>query len=416
MGVSETGIDSALVERFVGDAAIENLSFANSGFGDDSFGKIPNLARVKEFDLSGCKSVTDVGLSHLRSASSLVTLRLGGTGITDSGLRSLSGLNTLQHLDLSDTAVTDAGLTSLANLTRLASLSLAGAPIEGSGLAHLARLRDLQVLNLARTQLWDRWLRDLDPLVSLAELRLSRTAVGDDGLSSLTTRPAIAVLDLDNCPFVTDEGVPHLRSQKGLIRLALHGTQITSRSVPQLRRIRGLEELSVGEGMFTREAVVDLHEALPGCRIRVMEVTPLDDATRSRLERDLASHKIAAGAEDRRLQSFENVPLWDLALRMAYLGAILVAAATSLALPFAARFVGLHPLRATAKGLTTASANLVYATWFFSVATFRFTLAGLYSFRWWLLLVLVIVLALLFTGALRFGFDEIVQTLPFRGR
>lgn len=55
-------------------------------------------------------SITDAGLEHLASYSSLTTAGLANSRITDRGLKVLSELKNLTHLDLSNTAITDDGL------------------------------------------------------------------------------------------------------------------------------------------------------------------------------------------------------------------------------------------------------------------------------------------------------------------
>jgi len=56
--------------------------------------------------------ITDEGLVHLKSITSLESLDLGNTRITDAGLEHLKGLN-LIGLDFNGTQVTDMGLPEL---------------------------------------------------------------------------------------------------------------------------------------------------------------------------------------------------------------------------------------------------------------------------------------------------------------
>jgi len=57
--------------------------------------------------------VTDAGLVHLKSLTSLQELNLHNTQVTDAGLEYLKGLAVLQFLYLSKTRVTTAGVKDL---------------------------------------------------------------------------------------------------------------------------------------------------------------------------------------------------------------------------------------------------------------------------------------------------------------
>lgn len=412
MTASETGLDPALVERFIGDAAIERLSFAHSGFSDEDFPKIPNLAGVRELDLTGCRNITDEGLVRLSLASSLESLQLGGTGIGNSALAHIGAVGTLQSLDLSDTAVSDAGLAYLTRLPRLRRLSLKGTAIEGPGLSHVARLDALESLDLSRTQVWDQPLRELAPLRELNELRLAQTSVGDDGLGAVAGIISLTELDVRSCPFVTDAGIRRLGPLLALKRLSIQSTGVTDGSIPYLRRIRGLEELTVGGTGFSPSGLIELKRTLPNCRVHVVADAPVDPAIQATMERDRAQHKEAVKAEERRRNSFENVPLWDLALRMLYVGAIVVSLLVSVVLPFAPRIAAYHPLRVSARVTALATGYVAYAVKYVSVAAFRLGQARLYDFRWWLLLLIILVLAILLSGVLGFGFEKIIEILP----
>lgn len=71
------------------------------------------MTSLKELDLSRCTKVTDVGIKHLTSISSLEELRISETGVTASGVALLSSLKKLSVLDLGGLPVTDLVLRSL---------------------------------------------------------------------------------------------------------------------------------------------------------------------------------------------------------------------------------------------------------------------------------------------------------------
>lgn len=68
---------------------------------------------LKELDLSRCLKVTDAGIKHLVSISTLEKLWLSETGLTADGVALLSSLKNLSVLDLGGLLVTDLVLSSL---------------------------------------------------------------------------------------------------------------------------------------------------------------------------------------------------------------------------------------------------------------------------------------------------------------
>lgn len=68
---------------------------------------------LKELDLSRCLKVTDAGIKHLVSISTLEKLSLSETGVTENGIALLSSLKILSVLDLGGLPVTDLVLIAL---------------------------------------------------------------------------------------------------------------------------------------------------------------------------------------------------------------------------------------------------------------------------------------------------------------
>lgn len=71
------------------------------------------MTSLKELDLSRCLKVTDVGIQHIISISSLEKLYAPETGVTTNGIFLLSSLKNLSVLDLGGLPVTDQALSSL---------------------------------------------------------------------------------------------------------------------------------------------------------------------------------------------------------------------------------------------------------------------------------------------------------------
>lgn len=71
------------------------------------------MTSLKEVNLSRCTKVTDAGIRHLISISTLEKLWISETGVTANGVALLSSLKNLSLLDLGGLPVTDNVLYSL---------------------------------------------------------------------------------------------------------------------------------------------------------------------------------------------------------------------------------------------------------------------------------------------------------------
>ena len=68
---------------------------------------------LKELNLSRCSKITDAGIKHVLSITSLEKLFISETGLTADGVKLLSCLTNLRALDLGGIPVTDKALSSL---------------------------------------------------------------------------------------------------------------------------------------------------------------------------------------------------------------------------------------------------------------------------------------------------------------
>ncbi|XVE64696.1 hypothetical protein DITRI_Ditri07aG0121900 [Diplodiscus trichospermus] len=100
------------------------------------------MTSLKELDLSRYMKVSDAGIRHLISISTLEKLWISETGISANWVALLSSLKELSVLDLGGLPVTDAALNSLQALTKLQS---------NEGALVLQRFPKLSFLNLAWT-------------------------------------------------------------------------------------------------------------------------------------------------------------------------------------------------------------------------------------------------------------------------
>ncbi|MGY8771542.1 MAG: hypothetical protein ACKVH8_24265 [Pirellulales bacterium] len=125
------------------------------------------------------------GTVLLNQSGEVFEVRLNNTKITDAGMKHLKSLTTLKSLVLNDTQITDAGLEHLKDLTNLNRLNLDYTQVTDAGLEHLKGLSSLNSLYIRDTQITDAELMHLKGLASLERLELDGTKITDAGMSEL---------------------------------------------------------------------------------------------------------------------------------------------------------------------------------------------------------------------------------------
>jgi hypothetical protein len=200
------------------DQALENLSKQGrlkrlilskcNEITDRGLEHLANLPELEELSLSDCNKITDRGLYFLGRLLELKSLRLEGCHeITDRGLESIGALLKLRHLFLTNWRITDNGLGHLRSLSSLECLWVLGLGIENTdkGLAHLKHLSSLKILHLHNFTLTDKGLESLESLSSLQHLGLDgNTHMTGSGFASLGRLPALRSLDLSHFDNVTE--------------------------------------------------------------------------------------------------------------------------------------------------------------------------------------------------------------------
>jgi internalin A len=198
--------------------------------------QIGTLTRLEMLSIPGGMQVTNTGVAHLQSLTSLQALQLPRSNLTDADLARLAGLSKIELLDLGSTAVTDTGLVQLVSFTRLKSLDLTDCRrITDSGLEHLAALRSLEFLALTWCNIGDDALNFLKSLTRLQKLSLQGTSINDAGLMQIRHLARLQDLDLANTA-VSDAGLLHLKTMSALRSLDLSITKVTEAGVRDLNR------------------------------------------------------------------------------------------------------------------------------------------------------------------------------------
>ena len=217
---------------------------------------IPNIECL---NLSGCFSVTDVGLGHAfaHHIPSLSTLNLSlCKQITDSTLSRIAQyLPNLEVLELGGCCnITTSGLMMLAcGLKKLKLLNLRSCRhISDNGIEHLAGVSNMKVDGCLELEtlilhdcqkLTDQALKHISMgLTNLKSINLSFcSSVTDSGLKFLAKMPTLRELNLRNCNNVSDIGVGFL---------AEGGSRITSLDVSFCERIGDQTLIHISQGIF----------------------------------------------------------------------------------------------------------------------------------------------------------------------
>ncbi|CAB1350632.1 unnamed protein product [Coregonus sp. 'balchen'] len=199
---------------------------------------------LETLNLSWCDQITRDGIEALaRGCNSLRGLFLRGCTqqITDDGLVTLCrGCHKLQILCVSGCSnITDASLTALGlNCPRLKILEAARCShVTDAGFTVLARVTDNTLVQLAIH------------CPHLQALSLSHCElITDDGIRALSSsvcgQERLTVVELDNCPLITDGTLEHLKNCHRLERIELYDCQQVTRA--GIKRIRAhLPEIKV---------------------------------------------------------------------------------------------------------------------------------------------------------------------------
>ncbi len=281
-----------------------NISHS-SGITDRGLAVVSQLSNLETLDLTGCTQISDATLKNLSQVPSLTKLMLRDTHVTSDGLRIFSqsaplavdpasldairlcGLEKFKNLGLKanlgsdfllkDLVFSNSRFTAvqfqeiLAGQTSLRSLIIRmTVPVTDAWLISLKQCPHLESLELTRCKgLTAVGLAQIGALYELRTLLLESTGLGDDELLELSALHQLEVLDLSNCPQITDQGVfalANLRQLRELRLLSCRG--ITIESLPVFASLPELTFLNLGAIGLTSNERKEIQKALPNCRIQ----------------------------------------------------------------------------------------------------------------------------------------------------
>lgn len=197
-----------------------------SNFSDDALRSLAGLKKLRRLHLFG-PLVSDAGIAHLSSLTSLEELRLDyNDRIGDASAAALEGLTNLEALYFYSARLTDAGVARLRRLTRLETLTLGYAQVGDTAMETIAGFKSLQLLDLQHTRITDEGLAHLRPLTSLRWIGLTSTRVTSRGIADLADATGMTHIEADDTQ-IGDEGLAAMRRMTGLSFLYIANTKVT---------------------------------------------------------------------------------------------------------------------------------------------------------------------------------------------
>ncbi len=172
-------VDSLGIDYF---SSVDYVSFDKAG-ADEVAGHLARLPALEYVDF-GKSDLSDSGLARLRGLD-LCVLTLSETKVTDAGLRHVRSMTTLEHLRLDSTSVGDAGMAEVATLPKLERLDVGDTNVTDLGVGSIVKLPALKLLDLQGTRVGDQGAALLTSKAGLKYIRLERTRVSHATIRAL---------------------------------------------------------------------------------------------------------------------------------------------------------------------------------------------------------------------------------------
>ncbi len=222
----------------------------------EGFKKVINLSdsildKIKDFDLSGYKDVTNKEIGDLSVLKNLQILDLSECKqISDKGIQTISKLKELRNLNLGFCeAISDNDIKTISKLKKLQSLNLINCrKITDNGIKHLLNLRDLKVLNIGVCyQITDNAVSYMIKLKHLKTLSLwGCYQISDKGLEFIYKLQALKYLDLTHCSQISDKGLEFIAKLKNLQMLYLKRCyKISDTGLQYIAQLQHLQSLDL---------------------------------------------------------------------------------------------------------------------------------------------------------------------------
>ena len=286
-------ISASKAETIANLARLQHVRLRDVEVDDKVVSTVLKLPALNRLSLDYVRGLTDAGLSDLKFANALKTLRLNfaRTELTADALKSIHQCPNLDQLILTDVPQPDVALANLHGHPGLSQLSLDSAALTDSCLAHIGSFPKLSQLSLFGPVGADGY-RNLQGAKNLDHLVVFSKTPSGDGLASLKLLPRLKDMQLDGAfddaslaglqgcaklewlhvkskeikgdSLSAFERIPNLRS------LSLYDTQITEDKLDLLKGCGQLRSLSIStSNKISQQKIEELRKALPKCSINI---------------------------------------------------------------------------------------------------------------------------------------------------
>ena len=253
---------------------LEKISFRGYDIGDSGLRVIAsNLVALKEINLSGCKKVSDRGLSELgHCCRNLKSINLRGcSSINESGhwaLCELEHCTKLTEIDLSHCIyLSDVGVVALTKrCPQLERIRINHCNVSARAVIK-ATLLCTNLVELGLAQTCSSWSRE--DVTKLLE----------------SIKAQIQVLDLSQCQFITAEQVELLCNCTKIKSLHLQGCNLTDKDIIMIQHeLQHLETLNLSYTLITNEALEKFEQKEGGLGLSNLDVTECENICPAALE------------------------------------------------------------------------------------------------------------------------------------
>jgi hypothetical protein len=189
-----TRLSAENIEQIARVESLQEVVFSSVELAPEAFARLPEIAGLNWLTFTSTQHIDDDHVASLARCRDLELLDLSGASVTDAGLSHLRSHGKLNDLSLTNTLVGDEGMSILAGLPKLEWLDLGGTKVTDAGVASLAESRSLGVIRMRSTAVTDKCLEHLARMPSLRELDVLGTHATDEGLRRFAAqRPDVTV-------------------------------------------------------------------------------------------------------------------------------------------------------------------------------------------------------------------------------
>lgn len=240
--VAEPNLENA-VKLLSNTSTVSELFMPAAAWTDGTVLRLAGLPNLKRLRIYG-KAFDDAKAKTISGLPALIAVTFQDTSVTDEGASVLAELNELQETSLMNSPVTDKALVSISTLPKLTKLNLRGTQITGEAFGPISML-PLKDLELAETDFGPEGMPAIAKIEGLEKINLWLTKIDNESLKALEGKSSLTVLNIDNCPAITEEAIPVIVSLPHLKLLHLGKTSIAPEALPQLKPLQELETLFV---------------------------------------------------------------------------------------------------------------------------------------------------------------------------